>query len=137
MKNAKIFHGTGCTPNSYWFPYVKKELEIRKYIVDIPQLPNADTPVLEQWLPVALSTGVYDEDTVIVGHSAGGPLLLSILENLTIQIAKAILVSGFARQKKEWKKPEKILQPKYNWEQISKNVKQIVFINSDNDPWGA
>ena len=33
-------------------------------------------------------------------------------------------------------KTRKILQPKYNWEQISKNVKQIVFINSDNDPWG-
>ena len=52
--------------------------------------------------------GVYDEDTVIVGHSAGGPLLLSILENLTIQIAKAILVSGFARQKKNGKNQKNI-----------------------------
>lgn len=72
MKNAKLFHGTGCTPDSYWFPYVKRELTNRGFDVLAPQLPEKDTPVLKKWLPVALEQGVYDQDTVIVGHSAGG-----------------------------------------------------------------
>lgn len=136
MKNVKIFHGTGCTPQSFWFPYLKHQLEQRGYIVDVPQLPDADAPTLESWLPVAQQTGVYDKDSIIIGHSAGGPLLLSILENLDVQITQAILVAGFARQKRKWKKPEKILQPLYDWQKISRNVKNIICINSDNDPWG-
>lgn len=55
MKNAIIFHDTGCTPNSYWFPKTKKFLENLGYEVWVPQLPDADTPVLSKWLPVALS----------------------------------------------------------------------------------
>lgn len=136
MKNVNIFHGTGCTPDSYWFPYLKKELEQRGYHISAPQLPDADVPDLKTWLPVALKE-TYTSETVIVGHSAGGPLILSILEHLQTSIRMAILVSGYARQKDEWKHPEKILQSSYNWEKIKRNVKEIIYINSDNDPWGC
>lgn len=30
-----------------------------------------------------------------------------------------------------------ILQDSYNWDKIKQNVKDIVFINSVNDPWGC
>ena len=68
------------------------------------------------------------------------------LENTNISINKVILVAGFARTlnkitdpqlKKEEEETEPILQEKYNWEKIRNNVKDIVFINSDNDPWGC
>jgi predicted alpha/beta hydrolase family esterase len=49
----------------------------------------------------------------------------------------AILVAGYARQKGERKVPELILQDDYDWKKIKKNVKEIIFINSDNDPWGC
>lgn len=49
----------------------------------------------------------------------------------------AILVSGYARPKGEKKDAEKILQPSYNWKKIQSHVKDIIFINSDNDPWGC
>jgi len=29
------------------------------------------------------------------------------------------------------------LQKQYNWKKIKKNVKDIIFINSSNDPWGC
>jgi len=87
-----------------------------------------------------------NKNTTIVAHSAACPLVLSILENIDVQIAKAILVSGYAKPldmkgDEEAKKLEAaaqpILQKKHNWEKIKNNVKDIYFINSDNDPWGC
>ncbi len=136
MKNANLFHGTGCNSHSYWFPYVKEELEKKDYKAWVPDLPEADKPDLKKWLPVALK-GKYTGETVIVGHSAGGPLVLSVLEHIKTPIRVAILVAGYARQKGEWKNPEKILQKSYDWNKIKQNVKELIYINSDNDPWGC
>jgi len=127
MKNANLFHGTSCTSNSYWFPWLKRELERESYKVWVPDLPDADIPDIKKWLPAALK-GTYTSETVIVGHSAGGPLVLSILEDLDKPIRMAILVAGYARQKGEWKNPEKILQSSYNWEKIKKNVKELIMV---------
>lgn len=135
MKNAIIFHGTGCNPDSFWQPYLKKELEQRGYSVSVPALPEADHPNIKKWLEAALKE-TYTSETVIIGHSAGCPLTLSVLENLTEPIKQAILVAGYARPKGE-KRPEPILQDSYNWEKIKSNVQSIYFINSDNDPWGC
>ena len=134
MKNAIIFHGTSCTPNSYWFPNTKTFLEKLGYEVWVPQLPDADKPELSKWLPKALE-GKYSKNTIIIGHSAGGPLVLSVLENIKVTIHKAILVAGFARKLRGDKEIPPILQPKYNWEKIRKAAKDIIYINSQDDPW--
>ncbi len=134
MKNAIIFHGTGCTPNSYWLPKTKTFLEGLGYEVSVPQLPDADNPVLSKWLPVALS-GKYNEETIIIGHSAGGPLVLSVLENIKVTIHKAVMVAGFARKLRGDKEALPILQPEYNWDKIKTSAKDIIYINSQDDPW--
>jgi hypothetical protein len=54
MKNAKIFHGTGCSPDSYWFPYLKNALERRGYQVSVPLLPDTDFPDLKSGYPSLL-----------------------------------------------------------------------------------
>ncbi len=59
------------------------------------------------------------------------------MENINVTIKQAILVSGYARPKGEKKEPEKILQDSYNWQKIAAHVEDIIFINSDNDPWGC
>lgn len=136
MKNVVILHGTSETNQSFWLPWLKKELEQKGYTVSIPSLPDADFPDLAKWLPVALKE-MYTPETVLIGHSAGGPLQLSVLENIDVKIQQAILVSGYARPKGEKKEPEKILQNSYDWEKIASNVGDIIFVNSDNDPWGC
>lgn len=134
MKNAIILHGTSCNPDSFWQPSIKKFLERKGYDVWVPALPDADTPDLKKWLPAVLNNGMFNKNTIIMGHSAGGPLVLSVLENINTQIHKAVLVAGYARR---IDKPELILQDKYNWKKIKGNVRDLVFINSDNDPWGC
>ena len=133
-----MFHGTGGTDKSFWFPYMKKELEAEGYSVSIPLLPDTDAPDLKNWLPVALKEE-YTSETVLIGHSAGCPLQLSVLENINVRIKQAILVSGYARKKGAASnlEEEPILQKRYNWEKIKSSVEDIILINSDNDPWGC
>ena len=47
MNNVIIFHGTGGTPNHFWFPYLKDNLPAEKFNVSIPKLPNPDKPDLK------------------------------------------------------------------------------------------
>jgi len=133
MKNIIGLHGAAETPNSFWWPYLKREAEKLGYQVWIPQLPDADNPDLSKWLPAVLKGDKFSEETVLIGHSSGCPLILSMLEKIDTQINKAILVAGFVTPLPDG--PTKILQKKYNWDKIKNSVKDILFINSDNDPW--
>ena len=136
MQSLIIFHGTSSNPNSFWFPYVKKEMEARGFKVSVPILPKKDSPDLKIWLPAALKEHI-NEETTLIGHSAGAPLILSLLENIQVKVKQAILVAGYARPKGKDKNPEAILQDKYDWKKIKSNVSEVIFINSDNDPWGC
>lgn len=135
MKNAIILQGAGETQKSFWLPYIKEELEKREYKVWLPQLPGIDNPQLTEILPFVLKNGHFDKGTVIVAHSAGCPLTLSVLENIKVKIKQAILVAGYSKPLPDG--ANDILQNKYNWQKIKNNVENIVFINSDNDPWGC
>ncbi len=136
MKNAILLHGTGCTPNSYWLPSIKNFLERNGYEVWVPLLPDTDVPDLKKWLPVVLEQGKFSAETILIGHSAGGPFVLSILQNIGVQIHKAVLVAGYGKLKNENDNPL-ILQDSYDWQKIKQNVKDIIFINSADDPWGC
>jgi uncharacterized protein len=135
MKNAIILHGAGDNPNKFWIPSIKSFLEKNGYSVWAPLLPDAEKPDLKKQLPFVLTGGVFNKDTVLISHSAGGPLALSILENINIKIHKTIIISGYIFQSKE--QPTLILRPKYNTEKIKNNCSDLIFINSDNDPWGC
>lgn len=92
MKNAIILHGTGCNPDSFWQPSIKKFLENLGYEVWVPALPDTDTPDLKKWLPVVMKDGKFTEETVLIGHSAGTPFILSILENIDVTIDRKSVV---------------------------------------------
>lgn len=136
MRNAAIFHGTAGSPKHFWHPYVKRELEKMGFNVWVPQLPDAEKPDITKWLPYALDGIDYNSDTVLIGHSAGCPLILSILENIKVRISLAILVAAFFEPLDNIHK-EAILQDSYDWERITNNCARTVIINSDNDPWGC
>ncbi len=134
-KNAIILHGTGDRNDLFWFPFIKNILEEKKYEVWLPQLPNADIPTLKDWLPFILN-GNFNNNTILIGHSAGAQLILSILENIDGQIKQAVLVSGYSKLLRTTvDEPKNETEP--NWEKIKGKAKQFVFINSDNDPWGC
>lgn len=136
MKNAMIFHGTSGNPDKFWIPWLKDMLEKDGYEVWVPQLPEPDTPDLKIQLPFVLKNGKFNSETVIIGHSAGNPLIISVLEKIDIRIKGAVLVAGFIKNLTKVNK-DAILQDKYDFEKIKNNVENLFFINSDNDPWGC
>jgi predicted alpha/beta hydrolase family esterase len=96
MKRAIILHGWGGTPEKGFKPWLKRALEQHGYQLYVPALPNTDRPILEEWLATLNHiVGVPDQDTVLIGHSLGGLLVLKYLESLPKgkRIGKAILVA--------------------------------------------
>lgn len=134
MKNAIILHGTGDSPDLFWFPYIKEKLEERGFDVWLPQLPNAKKPNLADWLPFILEKGKFTEETVIIGHSAGSQITLSVLEKINMKVKQVILVSGYAKALCKDEVSENNIAD-FNWDAIKDKAEEFIFINSDNDPW--
>ena len=141
MKNAIILQGAGETQESFWLPYVKKELEKRSYKVWLPQLPGIDNPKLKEVLPFILKNGEFNQETVMIGHSAGAPFILSVLENIKVKIKLAIMTAGLSEPSTndkaitKWQKD--FLQDKYDWKKIKAHCRKFIFVNAVNDPWGC
>ncbi|HAM96497.1 MAG: Alpha/beta fold family hydrolase [candidate division WS6 bacterium GW2011_WS6_36_26] len=132
MKNAIILHAMGNTPNDFWYPWLKSNLEQRGYDVWAPQLPDTNNPQISNWVPYIINNGKFNEDTILIGHSAGAAVILSVLEELKVKISQAIIVSGFST----YPGGDGILKPIYDWEKIRNSAEEIVIINSDDDPYG-
>ncbi len=136
MKNAIIIKGAGETNKSFWIPFVERELKKRGFQIWIPDYQDKNNPSIEKTLPFILENGTFSKDTILIGHSAGCPLTLAVLQNLEIKIKQAILIAGYWRELPPPGVNSALLQ-RYNFPKIRSNVKDIVFINSDNDPWGC
>lgn len=142
MKNALILHGAGNNSKGNWFPWLKKQLETKGYKVWSPDFPNANVPIQKDWLNTIFSNKewVFDEDSIIVGHSAGATSILRILERLPkgIRINKAILVAGPIDKGKFpefFQYKEDLTRKSFNWDKIKNSSKNFYFIASDNDPY--
>ncbi len=134
-KKAIIFHGTGETPESFWYPWLAEQLRGRGYEVNVPAYADINRTPIAEFLPKVIQNQRFDAETVLIGHSAGSPLLLSILEQADTVIPLAILVAGYSTPLSGH--TDVVLQETYDWQSIKQHVKDIVFINSANDPWGC
>lgn len=98
MKRAIIVHCWDGTPDYCWYPYAKRELEAKGFVVSVPAMPETDAPQLIKWLPVLQEVvGMPDEELVLIGHSAGCITILRYLETLApgTRVGKVVLAAGF------------------------------------------
>lgn len=140
MKTAWLLHGTGGSAKDYyWFADTKKYLESKGYKVWWPELPHTAKPeLIETEDFIGDFSQAPDKDTVIIGHSSACPVILDYLQWLrNITVKQVILVSGFYESIDDEGFSERMIPTNFNWEAIKRSAKEIVFINSDNDPWGC
>lgn len=73
-----ILHGKGGPGPDHWYCWLADELRAADRLVAFPTLPNADLPVLTDWLTVldAELAGLPDTGFDVVTHSAGSLLWL-------------------------------------------------------------
>ncbi len=136
MKNAVLLHGMFGNPDNFWFAWLRGQLEEHGYKVTAPQLPDPDHPNLDVWTPFALENLKFNIETIIIGHSAGCPLALSILNKIDHLVRRVILVAGFIRLN-EMEDDNVMLLKAPDWQKIKRNGHDFFFFNSDNDPWGC
>ncbi len=89
-----IIHGYSSDSSKGFKPWLKAELEKQGHSVFSPDLPNADEPNVEEQVQYILKHTTIDENTVLIGHSLGGTVLLKLLEQIDTPVAKAVIVDA-------------------------------------------
>jgi predicted alpha/beta hydrolase family esterase len=128
-----IFHGTGANPSVAWYPWLAGRLADRGFGVEVPHYPGLNVEPVAEFLPGMLAAHVFDENTVLVGHSGGAALLLALLER--VRADQALLVAGYCTPPNTEQEP--VLKDGYDWDAIRANARQLYFINSIRDPYGC
>lgn len=136
-QQAVIFHGTGSSPNDFWIPWLTNDLRARGFDVVVPQLPKADTPDLSVWTPFVQENVTIEKDAILIGHSAGCPLVLSMLHKIEVPIKRAILVAGYTKPVPNMPEDHPMIMKQIDWARLKRMCAEFVFIHSDNDPWGC
>ncbi len=133
--NAIIFHGTNGSPEVCWYRWLEQQLQAKGYEVAVPYYPDLNKEPITTFLPKVLQDQNFSAGTVLIGHSGGAALLLSILERINCQVAQAILVAGYATRPNDSSEP--VLQESYDWDKIRAHATELYFINSVADPYGC
>lgn len=94
-----IIHGTFGNPDENRFPWLKTQLASQGHQVWVPRMSTPVHQTPEKWCEELQSQVpfVFDEETVLIGHSLGATYLLHVLDrDREVPVHKAIFVSGFA-----------------------------------------
>jgi predicted alpha/beta hydrolase family esterase len=142
-KKYFLIHGLGGRPDGGFRPWLKAELESRGHHVESLSMPEPDDPHPEAWLDrLREVVGTPDKDTVLVGHSLGGLLVLRYLELLPPgqKVGLAVCVAGVVEE--VLKVPEGGESAAERWFGIVKDdgkvrvsAEKILAFFSDNDPF--
>lgn len=141
MKRAIIVHRWSGSPETDWYPWLKKSLEDKGYAVTTPTIPDADTPTIEAWQASLTSVIVApDAELVLVGHSIGCQAVLRYLASITedVQVANVVLVAPWLQVANlEGPEEEKIAQPwektPIDWDAVRRHAPNATLIFSDDD----
>ena len=138
MPTAFIFHGTAGHSQENWFPWLKKKLEERGFEVIVPQFPTPENQTPEAWLEVFRPyQHLWDEHTLVFGHSLGGAFLLRVLEEVEVEIRAAFLVAApiGILPIKNIATDKPFLEKSFDWETIRSRAQDFFIFHSDNDPF--
>ncbi|MEK7150988.1 MAG: alpha/beta hydrolase [Patescibacteria group bacterium] len=142
QKRAFIIHGWDGYPEEGWFPWLKSELEKRGFIVQVPTMPHAENPTIDDWVEhLTKLIGTPDENTYLVGHSIGCQTILRYLQSINNEIGGVVLVAGWllrltgdlSQEEIEIAKPW--IETPIDYEKVKQSTKNIVCIFSDDDPF--
>ncbi|MBI4019653.1 MAG: serine hydrolase family protein [Candidatus Aenigmarchaeota archaeon] len=142
---AILVHGWDGHPEEGWFPWLKKELEKRGFEVTVPQLPDAEKPRIEKWIPaLAMAAGKVDENTYFIGHSMGCQAIVRYVESLpeAVKIGGAVFVGGFFLRLTGLENDADVQETDRHWlgspvdfRKAKSHMRRSVAIFSDDDPY--
>ncbi|MBI5332419.1 MAG: serine hydrolase family protein [Candidatus Aenigmarchaeota archaeon] len=135
IERAVLVHGYCGTPKGGWFPWMKKELEKKRFSVYTPAMPTPSKPKMKKWIgKLREVVGTPDENLYMIGHSLGCIAVLRYIESIDKVIGGAVLVAGFGQKLEEkYKDLDNFFEAQIDWKKINKNCKKFIIIHSDDD----
>ena len=136
-KRAFIIHRWESRPEEGWYPWLKKELEDRGFIVSVPAMPDTNNPKMQEWVPyLADLFGKPTPEDYFVGHSLGCITILRYLEGLKEgeKVGGAVLIAGFTNDL-GYKELSSFFEAPIDLSKVKSRARAFVAIHSDNDPY--
>lgn len=133
MKRLILLHSFGRTSQDNWYQSVAASLT-DIFNVETPDLPNPELGKIGDWLP-AFESLHPDEETVLVGHSLSGALVLRYLEQVSHPVHASYLVAATLNDLARNDLHETgFFERDFDWEQIRRNCAHFVVLASTDDP---
>ena len=135
--NAIIFHGSAPHATADKFRYKNiahslNSLGISTIVADLPKLDQeslTDTLVKIREMNLGIN-----QNTILIGHSAGTNIILALLEQLTKPVKAVYLIAGYCQPNGM---RHTTLKKSYDWKTIKKNSNEFYIFNSFNDPFNC
>lgn len=141
MKKVVLIHGKDTNLNQKWYPWLREEITKSGIEFIAPALPQAQDPVLAEWLE-AISQTHPDDQTILIGHSRGGVAIMRWLEKqeLDKKIKKLILIAANSGRLEDKAIASEsnygfYTEAGYDFDKIRGHCDQIVVFHSQDDPW--
>lgn len=141
-KRIFIIHRWDGSPSKDWLPWVKAEMEKKGFEVIVPEMPNAEEPKIEEWVPfLAKLVNDVDENTFFIGHSIGCQTIMRYLESsYPKKVGGIIFVAPwFNLINLEDEESKAIARPwletSIDLEKVRSATDNITVFMSDNDPF--
>ncbi|MCK9446844.1 alpha/beta hydrolase [bacterium] len=145
QKRVYIIHGWDGYPEEGWFPWLKKELESRGFIVTIPLMPGNEEPRINNWVPAIQKIVINpDEQTYFIGHSMGCQAIIRYLETLSedTKIGGVVFIAGFLKSLTNLENEDMVKDVANEWlntpiklEKVKNHLNKSIAIFSDDDPY--
>ena len=88
-----LVHGWCGNGDENWFKWFKEEYK-DKFNIIAPNFPDTNNPKLGEWLlEMEKYRDLLDEDSILIGHSLGCPVICKFLEESKAKVGKVILVA--------------------------------------------
>jgi leucyl-tRNA synthetase len=113
--NFVFLHAFRGTSHDAFWPWLKKEIESRGGKVFAPDMPNPSEPNIDEQVEFVLKNHKFDEKTVVVTHSLGGPVAMKLLPKLKSKIAELIMAAPPLRTEFLDGKPRPVLEKVCDW----------------------
>jgi predicted alpha/beta hydrolase family esterase len=103
MKTAIIIHGmpgkeSHYNPefpsgsNAHWLPWLQRQLIVKDILAQTPEMPVPYNPEYKAWKEM-FERFTLNEETILVGHSCGGGMILRYLSEENVKVGKVVLVA--------------------------------------------
>ena len=141
MRNCIIVHGSNSSEASskegksenlrHWKPWLKRKLEENGIRTSNELYPENWLPDYDKWKKVFEKNSI-NEDTTLVGHSAGTAFILRWLSENEKKVDRVILVAPSVVKTEKYKRLSKLNDFEYD-SSLKNSFNQIVVFYSDND----